>query len=284
MAGGNIRDIKIRIVSVKKTQKITSALKMVAAAKFKKNQSLIYQLRKYSDSISNLMANLVSRTLEIDNELFKEKKGNTLYVIVSSDRGLCGGFNQNIFRKFLKDVPAPVDVLPVGNKALAFLKNSDYNIVDSFTGISESMTTEEIQQIVDKILELYSLDKYTKVIVSYNEFKSAIAQNIVSEELLPIDINDFNEIEVTDKTEYSFEPSESEVVDTLAQKYIFSKVQRTLLESATAEQGSRMTAMESATDNADDLINNLTLVYNRARQSAITTELTEIVAGAEGIK
>jgi len=120
MAGGNIRDIKRRIVSVKKTQKITAALKMVAAAKFKKNQSMIYQLRKYSDSISNLMANLVSRTLEIGNELFQEKEGNTLYVLVSSDRGLCGGFNQNIFRKFVADVPAPADVMPVGNKALSF--------------------------------------------------------------------------------------------------------------------------------------------------------------------
>lgn len=284
MAGGNIRDIKRRIVSVKKTQKITSALKLVAASKFKKNQGLILKLRKYSDKLSTLMANVISRTPEISHDFFNLREGKSLFVVLSSDRGLCGGFNQNVFRKVLEDIPEGSDVFAVGNKSLSFLKKSKYNLVGSHVGISETLESSEIQPFVDKLVDFYLSGEYAKVIVIYNEFKSVIAQNIVSEELLPIEMSDFKEIAVAEKDEFIFEPSQPFLMDTLAKRYIYSKVQRYLLESGTAEQGSRMTAMESATDNAGDLIYKLTLLFNRARQSAITTELTEIVAGAEGMK
>ncbi len=284
MAGGNIRDIKRRIVSVKKTQKITAALKLVAAAKFKKNQALIYKLRKYSEGLSILMANIIARTLDISSDFFNAKDGKLIYVVISSDRGLCGGFNQNIFRNVMDTVPAGEDVFAVGNKAANYFKKSKYNLVGSFTGVSEALSVEEIQPLVDKLIEFYVTGGYAKVVVIYNEFKSAIVQNIKSEELLPIEMSDFKHIEVTEVDEFVFEPSESSLIDELTKKYIYSKVQRYLLESGTAEQGSRMTAMESATDNAGDLIYRLTLLFNRARQSAITTELTEIVAGAEGMK
>jgi F-type H+-transporting ATPase subunit gamma len=284
MAGGNIRDIKRRIVSVKKTQKITSALKMVAASKFKKNQSYIYKMRNYIERLNSLMANIIARNLDINNELFYEKESDVnLYLVIGSDRGLCGGFNQNIFRKLINEIPVNSDILTVGNKASLFFKKTNHKILASFTGLSDKIDDEEISIVIEKFLELYKTEKYAKVIVYYNEFKSILAQNIVSEELLPIDINDFKEIEVTEKNEYTMEPSPSFLLETLTKKYLYAKLQKYLLESSTAEQGARMTAMESATDNAQDLIHNLTLLYNRARQSAITTELTEIVAGAESM-
>jgi F-type H+-transporting ATPase subunit gamma len=284
MAGGNIRDIKRRIISVKKTQKITAALKLVAAAKFKKNQGLMYKLRKYSDDLSELLANLIARTMDVNNDLFTPREGKSIFVVLSSDRGLCGGFNQNIFRKVNEDVPAGSDVFAVGNKAVVYYKKSKYNLVGSFTGVSETISIDEIQPLVDRLLEFYTSREYAKVVVIFNEFKSVVVQNIKSEELLPIEISDFKHIEVTEQNEFLFEPGATALIESAAKKYLYAMVQKYLLESGTAEQGSRMTAMESATDNAGDLIYRLTLLYNRARQSAITTELTEIVAGAEGMK
>lgn len=284
MAGNSLRDIKRRIVSVNKTIKITSALKMVAAAKFKKNQSLILKLRKYSNRLNDLMANILVRNNDLDQPFFQRNEGKTLYVVLSSDRGLCGGFNQNIFRKVKELVPAGEDVIAIGNKGFQHFRKSNLNLIQSFTQIGETLDLQQIHEMVDSILQRFLAAEYTKVFLIYNEFKSAISQNILIEELLPIDTHDFDVQSDHHRGDYIYEPGTGAVIDKVSQMYLFTKIYRALLESGTAEQGSRMTAMDSATNNAEDLVYRLSLKYNRARQNAITTELTEIVAGAEGIK
>jgi F-type H+-transporting ATPase subunit gamma len=278
--GSNLRDIRKRIASVKKTQKITSALKLVAASKFKRNQQLIGSLRDYSDELLGVMQNVLKRNVDVVHPFFSEKEGASLYVVITSDRGLCGGFNQNVFKMVRETLGNTGDVLLIGHKGTAFFKKNDCNVIYSIRDLSETLTIENVQPVLDLIIEKYMEGSYSSVFVISNEFKSAVSQNAVCRQILPFLKDDVDDD--AKKGDYEYEPSADVMVDSVAKRYLLSELYKNLLESSTAEQGARMVAMDSATDNANELIYDLTLSFNRARQSAITTELSEIVAGAQG--
>lgn len=280
----NIRDLNKRIISVKKTQKITSALKLVAAAKFKKNQQTISSIRSYSERLNFFIATILQRNIDLNHVFFDVKEGKSLYVIVTTDRGLCGGFNQNVY-KFINNLIEPgQDILVVGGKGISHYKRANFSVINNYRDLSEKINENSLQKLVDEIINLYLAEKYQKIFLVYNEFKSAVSQNIKIDEILPIRSSDF-QIEVgANQADYDYEPSSERIIASMSKKYLYTRVYRALLESGTAEQGARMVAMDSATENAKDLIYDLTLSYNRVRQAAITTEIAEIVAGAEGLR
>jgi len=283
-----LREIKRRIVSIKSTEQITKAMKMVAAAKLRKAQENILAARPYADGISVLIKDILAKVESADNPLFQLREVNHLgIVVVTADRGLCGSFNTNLIKQALYEIHENIDkesfLFTVGRKGHEFLKKRNYNILDSYINIFNHLEFPLAPQIVDSILQAYLSGKVDKVIIVYNEFKSAVQQNIVVEQFLPILPEDFDESEPTGY-DYIFEPDKQELLGSLLPKHLNMQMWKILLESNAAEQGARMTAMENATENANDMIGSLTLKYNRARQSSITTELSEIVGGAEALK
>ena len=289
----NLKDIKTRIVSVKSTQKITSAMKMVATAKLRRAQENLIKARPYSDHIRKIATGLLSRMEDIEsNPLLVENKNtnNILFIVVSADRGLCGAFNSNITRAvkhFLvdeKDNYDRCDLMFIGKKSYAAFKGKEeYSIKEYYEGLMDDISIKASRMVIDEVLDLYNEKEYKAVYLIYNEFKSVIAQNVILEKLLPLQKND--EIaEDLDQVPYLFEPSEDELLYRLLDQYLVTELYRALVESFASEQGARMNAMESATTNADDMISSLTLTYNRARQSAITTELVEVISGAQALE
>ena len=290
----NLKDIKTRIVSVKSTQKITSAMKMVATAKLRRAQENLIKARPYSDHIRKVAGSLLAR---MDNEdiqnhpLLVENKESKdiLFIVVSADRGLCGAFNSNITRAvkhFLVDENDNYDrceLMFIGKKSYnAFKGKEEYNIKEYYEDLMDKLTIKSSRMVIDEVLDLYNNKEYKAVYLIYNEFKSVIAQNVVLEKLLPLQKND--EVEDINQVSYLFEPSEKELLYRLLDQYLVTELYRALVESYASEQGARMNAMESATTNADDMISSLTLTYNRARQSAITTELVEVISGAQALE
>jgi len=281
----NLKEIKTRIESVKNTKQITNAMKMVAASKLRKAQDKIVNARPYADHINQMLQILKSKNTFTDNPLLAEpsEKGKTAYVIVTADRGLCGSFNYNIIKKAALKIKedSKADIICIGRKGYDFFKKQSNNITEKYINLFNEMDFSVSVDIAEKILGLFIDDNYNKINIIYNEFKSAIQQDIVVKQLLPIVPVESEEIS---KLDYVYEPNEDIIIQELGRKYIHVDIWRILLESSAAEQGARMTAMDSATENAADLIDSLTLNYNRARQSAITTEIIEISSGAEAIQ
>ena len=223
-----------------------------------------------------------------DNPLFQPREVNHLgVVVVTADRGLCGSFNTNLIKQALFEIHENIDkesfLINIGRKGYDFLKKRNYNITDFYINIFNSLEFALVPKIVDSIIQTYINGKVDKVIVIFNEFKSAVQQNIVVEQFLPILPEDFDESEATGY-DYIFEPDKQQLLESLLPRHLNMQMWKILLESNAAEQGARMTAMENATENANEMIRGLTLKYNRARQSSITTELSEIVGGAEALK
>lgn len=287
MAGGLI-DIKKRINSVKKTKKITSALKMVSAAKLKRAEENLHLARPYAEKITDIVKTIEQRSGGmIDHDYFLNGKGSkTLYVVIAADRGLCGGFNSAV-NKFAgqmvadKDV-SQYDVVVIGSQTKSFTKKMNCNCVGEFFGVIDSMEFEESSKIAQHIIDLYKTEDYKEIKIIYNIFRSVVSQEVTEAQFLPVDLVK-NEEEQESLTDFIYEPTEGSVLENLLEQYLDYTIYRIFCESYAAEQASRMTAMESATDNADEVISDLTLKYNRARQAAITTELTEIVSGAEAL-
>ena len=281
----NIRDIKVRIESVKNTKQITNAMKMVAAAKLRKAQDRIIKARPYADYINTMIRTLQFKNKNSQHPLFEENPSDEkkALVVVTSDRGLCGSFNSSIIRTTMKHLSENTnyDIICIGKKGLEHLKKRNTTILNSYVNLFNEMDFSISKNVATEIIDLFINQKYDKIDILYNEFKSAIQQNIVIKQLLPI-----VPIEDTDIAEmdYLYEPDEMHVMGELGRKYIDVEIWRIFLESSAAEQGARMTAMDSATDNASDLIDKLTLKYNRARQAGITTEIIEISSGAEALK
>lgn len=287
MAGGLI-DIKKRINSVKKTKKITSALKMVSAAKLKKAEETLSLAKPYSKKITGIVKSIEQRAGGfIDHDYFKQTSGSkVLFVIIAADRGLCGGFNSTILKKAAQEIEgqetSKLDVVAIGSKTKSFIKKNKCNCVGEFYGVIDGMDFADSIKIAEHILGLYQTGEYERIEIVYNMFKSVVTQEVATTQFLPIDlVTDEQEQEML--TDFIYEPSEGAVLDNLLEQYLSYTIYKILCESYAAEQAARMTAMESATDNADDVISDLTLKYNRARQAAITTELTEIVSGAEAL-
>lgn len=280
-----LKEIKLRIESVKNTKQITNAMKMVAASKLRRAQENILQARPYADYINDMLKTLKLKNITTSHPLLTDisGEGKTALIIVTSDRGLCGSFNSQIIRRAQSYIKkhSNVDIICIGKKGFDFFKTHSKKVIDSYINLFNEMNFSVSKDVAEKILNLYLQEDYIKIDVLYNEFKSAIQQDIIVKQLLPIIPIESEDIS---KLDFLYEPDEDTIIEELGRKYIHVDIWRIMLESSAAEQGARMTAMDSATDNASDMIDNLTLFYNRARQSVITREIIEIASGAEAIQ
>jgi len=282
-----LRDIKRRIQSVKNTQQITKAMKMVAASRLRKAQDAILASRPYALKMLEVLSSLALRTNPHAHPLLQIREPKKVdLVVVTSDRGLCGAFNANIIRRAEAFIGEHADwdftLHIIGKKANDYFKRRDYNIRKVSLNVLSDVSFPHAAAMGEDIVESYLGEEYDQVFMVYNEFKSAIQQRVVVEQLLPIKPMDISEDYYP--VEYVFEPSEDELLEELLPRHINIQVYRVMLESAASEHGARMTAMEAATNNANEMIDKLTLLYNRSRQAAITKELIEVVSGKEAMK
>ena len=289
----SLKDLKNRIGSVKSTQKITSAMKMVAAAKLRKAQEQAIASRPYCSSMEKIVSSLANKLIDNAPELLKGKKDikKQLLVVFSADRGLCGGFNGSISRavklevKKSKDLGIETKLLFVGRKSADTLKKDfQQHIVEIVTGNSTNPIYSDALSISSKIVDLYQRDEFGSCKIIFNKFVSAITQEVTLKSLIPIetnneDISNNNQV----SSVYEYEPSEEVILEELLNKNIATQLFSAQMESTASELAARMTAMDNATRNAGDLIDRLTLQYNRTRQAFITKELIEIISGAEAL-
>ena len=297
----NLKDLRVRIDSVKSTQKITSAMKMVAAAKLRRAQEQAEAARPFSDRMDRMMSSLSVGVSEGGSgpELLvgNGKSGTHLILVMSSDRGLCGGFNTNIVREVVRRIERllsedkKVKLLCVGRKARDVLRRRYGDLIlASFEDVGRrNLSYADALKIGEKVLDLFDQEEFDVCTVVYNKFQSAISQTVTAQQLIPYGKSDKdNELEEdtgsnSSGSVYEFEPDENEILAELLPKNISVQIFRGLLESAASEHGARMTAMDNATRNAGEMIDGLTLTYNRTRQAVITSELIEIISGAEAL-
>ena len=286
----NLKQIRKRIGSVKSTQKITRAMKLVAAARLRRAQENITRLRPYAIKTMDVLSSVAARvhSEEAPHPLLEKREiESVLLVVLTSDRGLAGAFNANIEKmayrrwKELEAEGKQVRFAVIGRKGRDFLQRRGANIVREITGVFEDPTLEKAGEIARAIADDYVAQDLDACYLIYNEFKSAISQQVVVESLLPIVPR---ELDPEEQGEFIYEPNEKALLETLLPLYLEVEIYRAVLESVASEHGARMTAMDAATSNASDMIDKLTLEYNRARQAAITTELMEIIGGAEALK
>jgi len=285
----SLQHIRRRIASVKNTQKITKAMKLVSASKLRRAQERILTARPYAKKMAEMLGALGARTNREYHPLLQKRKVKRIEVMVmTSDRGLCGGFNTNILRRAMeslreiKEKTPDLTVNVVGRKGRDFFKRRGFNIRKEWTGISDRVQYEHASQIGKELVESFLSGTFDELYMVYGEFRSAIQTRIVTEKLFPI--GDFQQEEIENEGSFMYEPDEEEVLEILLPRHVEIQIFRGLLESAASEQGSRMMAMDSATRNAKDVIYKLTLVYNKTRQAAITKELMDIVGGSEALK
>lgn len=286
MAGA--KEIRTKIASVKNTQKITSAMEMVAAAKMRKAQERKDATRPYADKMRNVVGHLYHAHPEYRHTFMVERDVSRVgYIVISSDRGLCGGLNNNLFRKLVKDIKQQqdadiqVDFCTVGTKALGFFKRFGGKVLAQATHLGDAPRIEELIGTVKVMLDAYENGEIDRIYVAYNNFVNTMTQEPTIDQLVPIAGE--TESELKHHWDYIYEPDSKEVLDALLTRYIESLVYQSVVENGACEQSARMVAMKSATDNAGDLIDELQLVYNKARQAAITQEISEIVAGAAAV-
>ncbi|MCH8558029.1 MAG: ATP synthase F1 subunit gamma [Balneolia bacterium] len=290
----NLREIRDRISSVKSTQQITKAMKMVAAARLRKAQDNVIATRPYVAGLQAVLEKLSSSS-DSENVFMTsvENPQNILLIAVGSDRGLCGGFNSNLFR-FITDTLAArfpsyresgqLSMITIGRKAGEFFSKRGYNIVNRNDGFFDNLSFDASIEITTRVAEEFENGKYDAVFLAFNEFKSVIAQNRLFSQLLPVSVeSDEEELTSGDSIDYIFEPNPGQILNNIIPLHINMQLWRALLESNASEQGARMAAMDNATENAKEIIGHLNLKYNKARQAAITTELSEIVSGAEAL-
>lgn len=285
----NLKEIRNRISSVESTMQITSAMKMVSAAKLKRAQDAIVQLRPYANKLSEILMNLSASLDGKDGNNYSNNRevNNVLLVAITSNRGLCGGFNTNVIKKVSNLIAndykkANCSVLSIGKKSSEFFRKRGYTVWNSHDELYNEITFEGVANIADRIVEGFLNEKFDKVVLVYNQFKNAATQIIMNENYLPIEMPE-NKAE-TNIGDYIFEPSKEEIVEMLIPKSLRTQLFKAILDSHASEHGARMTAMHKANDNAKDLKDNLKLFYNKARQAAITGEILEIVGGAEALK
>jgi F-type H+-transporting ATPase subunit gamma len=285
----NLRDLVRRIQSVKGTQQITKAMKMVAAAKLRRAQEAISEARPWADTLSHVLANVAART-EFSHPLLEGHEGErTWVVVVSSDKGLCGSFNTNILRAVEKDLEAErwpeVELAVVGRKASDYFRRRRWNLVIDDRETMSALTAEAGPRLGKRFIEAFTSGEVNSVWLAYNSFVNMIRQDLVVDRLLPIEPPAVAEEAKDDsRVDYLYEPDARTLLAELLPRHVETQVQRALLDSAAAEQASRMTSMDAATRNAGDMIDALTMLYNRTRQAAITKELIEIVSGAQALE
>ncbi len=284
-----IREIKRRIKSVQSTKQITKAMKMVAAAKLRRAQERAESSRPYSEKMKEVIASIAAGAEDVEHPLLEVREvKKTAYLVITSDRGLAGGYNANVVRLVSKTIRERHDsedeyaIFVIGRKGRDFFKKREYPLIGEIVGLSDTPTFAGIKNIASSAVEMYAEGIFDELYLVYNEFQSAISQVPVEKKLLPLaDINQ-------NKTNQSnipieFEPSAEEVLKVLLPQYAETLIYNAVLNAKASEQGARMTAMGNATDNAEEMIGNLTLFYNRARQASITQEISEIVGGANAL-
>ena len=280
----NLKEIRNRISSVSSTMQITSAMKMVSAAKLKKAQDAITAMRPYSDKLTQMLVNL-SSSVDFENVYLSPRKvKNKLIVCVTSNRGLCGAFNSNVIKKcteIANSSDESVSFLCIGKKGADIL-SKNYNVIQTNNEIFDDLTFENISAIAEKLMSMFLNKEFDSVQIVYNKFKNAATQIVIQEQYLPIENND-SEDDQKESSDYIFEPSQVEIISELIPKSLKTQLYKSIRDSYASEHGARMTAMHKATDNATELRDQLKLTYNKARQAAITNEILEIVGGAEAL-
>ena len=281
----NLKEIRNRIGSVSSTMQITSAMKMVSAAKLKKAQDAITAMRPYADKLTELLQNL-SATLDADSgSKYSEQREikNVLLVAITSNRGLCGAFNSNIIKQanlVAERYDDNVSVVAIGKKANDAL-SKNFEVISNQSAVYDELTFDNVAEIAEMLMEKFESKAVDKIEIIYNKFKNAATQEIMTEQFLPIEPL---EGDTNTNLDYIFEPSKEEIVETLIPKSLKTQLFKAIRDSFASEHGARMTAMHKATDNATELRDQLKLTYNKARQAAITNEILEIVGGAEALK
>ena len=286
MAGG--KEIKSKIASVKNTQKITSAMEMVAASKMRKAQDGMSASRPYAENIRNVIGHIALGNLEYRHPYLEEREVKRVgYIVVSTDRGLCGGLNTNLFKRVLADAAkwqqqdAEVEFAVVGSKATGFFNSMGAKVTAQVSGLGDSPSLTDLVGSVKVMLNAYDSGEIDKLFIVYNKFVNTMTQKPTIDQLLPLPKSDDEAIK--HRWDYIYEPDAQVLLEKLLVRYVESQVYQGVVENIACEQASRMIAMKSATDNAGDLIDDLQLVYNKARQASITQELGEIVAGASAV-
>ncbi len=292
----NLKEVRIRIDSVKSTMQITSAMKMVSASKLRKAQNAIVNLRPYATKLTEIMQNISSGMEESSESTYTEVRNieKVLIIAVASNRGLCGPFNANIAKMLITRInntyateyrTGNVEILTIGKKVFDFLKSRKISVNYRKDELLDNLSFEEILPIAEGLMKDFSQKKYDKIEIIYNQFRNAAVQILTTEQFLPIappkPKKDAKPVKI--KADFIFEPSKEEIVQELIPKSLKIQLYKAVLDSVASEHGARMTAMHKATDNAEDLLKNLKLSYNKARQAAITNEILEIVSGAEAL-
>ena len=286
----SLKEVKSRILSVNSTQQITKAMKMVAAAKLRRAQDRVIQLRPYSDKLQTILNNLSSSSGS-NSKLLEERKINkVLLIVVGSDKGLCGSFNSSVIKYTNQLIESDykkhyenkkLTILPIGKKMFDHYKKRNFLILDKFWSILKKSSYDDVTGISNFLMNEFILENYDKIDIIFNEFKNVAVQNTMTSTFLPV--NEENDDEDKNDTNYIFEPNQKDILNKLIPKALTANLFKTILESNASELGARMTAMSQATDNATELLKELKLSYNRSRQAAITKEILEIVGGAEAL-
>lgn len=287
MAGG--KEITTKIRSIENTRKVTSALEMVSASKIRKSQALMNATRPYARMMRRVMGHMSKANPEYRHPftIEREEIKKVGYIIVSTDRGLCGGLNTNLFKLLLNDIGlwqgkgAQISLVILGKKALAFFKNLKVEIAAHASGLGEKPQIEDLIGSIKVMLDAYREGTLDRLYIVYNDFINTMTQKPTMERLLPLPATDDEEIR--DIWDYIYEPDAESLLDTVLVRYIESLVYQSVLENLASEHAARMIAMKNATDNAGELIDDLTLIFNKARQASITQEISEIVGGAAAV-
>ncbi len=297
---GKLKEVKTRIASVTSTQQITKAMKLVAASKLKKATDAIVQMRPYSQQLSNMLSNIVAATegdVSIELAKVRPEVNNALVVVITSDKGLCGGFNSNIIKQARKAVEekyaeqrkaGKLSIMTLGKKGNDFFKKyDDCNIIDDHIDIFKGLSFESASVAINDIMDAYADGKYDEVMVAYAEFKNPVVQYFHLNQFLPIESSSAKDLGAKEggkKSDYIFDPNKEKLINELVPKILKTQLYSYLLDSNASEHGARMTAMGNATENAGEMLRELKISYNKERQAAITTELTEIVSGAAALE
>jgi F-type H+-transporting ATPase subunit gamma len=281
-------DLRRRIRAVKSTQQITKAMKMIAASRLRKSQERIMNARPYSNETLRVLRDLAARTDPSAHALLASREEQSaLVIIISADKGLCGSFNTNIIKTaghfILSDSTREVSLALIGRKARDFFRRRAYDVRYERIGIFQNLKFDEARALADVVVAQYTEQKVDAVYVVYNEFKSVLQQRLVTDKLLPIPREDLEGVDAAARVDYIYEPNAAALFEQLLPAYVRVQLFRAMLESAAAENAARMTAMDAATKNATEMIDDLTLYMNKVRQAAITREIIEVVSGAQAL-
>ncbi|RRN05359.1 F0F1 ATP synthase subunit gamma [Bibersteinia trehalosi] len=286
----NAKEIRTKIASVRNTQKITKAMEMVAASKMRKTQERMAASRPYSETIRKVISHIAKGSIDYEHPFLTPREVKEVgYIVVSTDRGLCGGLNVNLFKSVLNELHSTknegkeIKLALIGNKAISFFQSMDLEVSTTLNGLGDTPEMEKLLGVVNEMIQAYRDDEIDEVYIVYNRFVNTMSQKPIVQQLLPLPKEEDDNLAQEGAWDYIYEPNAQELLDSLLVRYLESQVYQAIVDNLASEQAARMVAMKAATDNAGNLIKELQLVYNKARQASITNELNEIVAGAAAI-